>query len=460
MNRRILTAAVLFTLCTSTLRAQIAHIPPPGSETRSFDLTATPPPIPALKYQFVYPYSDRLSGNAAPLLLDAILLMGPTAPDTAGKAIDAYDAKDFKTFDTLADSLILTSMWQELDPAIRRMDSNFDPPIREMAEQTLLPHLQSLRSIGFIIKVRALRLTEQGKLDDAISTLRLGYELADKITDPVVISSLVSIGCTRLMNDTLPVIMNHPDAPNLYWALSEIPSRRTILRRSWDAESDWVIVCHPFIARLRAGQEPTADQWHTILIDDMAPFYTITGQTPHPDPIKDASADILRRAQQDYADSHHVTPDQAAKLDPAILLGHFYFRQWKLASDDLAKIGNLPYPAILAKTNDYNNEITRLKKEQPTNPFFKFLSDMHRVAYSFARTDRELAALTTVEALRSYASSHDGSLPAHLEDITETPAPINPATGDPFEYQLENNVATLSDTHSESHLTYTVRLRK
>jgi hypothetical protein len=68
--------------------------------------------------------------------------------------------------------------------------------------------------------------------------------------------------------------------------------------------------------------------------------------------------------------------------------------------------------------------------------------------------------LTTVEAIRSYAAANNGELPAQLSDITETPVPLNPATGEPFEYRVDNGTATLSDSKSEGWLTYTIRIRK
>jgi hypothetical protein len=77
-----------------------------------------------------------------------------------------------------------------------------------------------------------------------------------------------------------------------------------------------------------------------------------------------------------------------------------------------------------------------------------------------ARTDRQTAALAAVEAIRSYAAANGGALPKSLDDVKETPVPENPATGKPFEYRVENDVATLSDTKSESPLTYTIKIRK
>ena len=63
--------------------------------------------------------------------------------------------------------------------------------------------------------------------------------------------------------------------------------------------------------------------------------------------------------------------------------------------------------------------------------------------FAFARTDRQLAALRCIEALRLYAAGHDGKLPPTLDDIKEVPIPSNPVTGKPFSYRLEGRTAVL-----------------
>ena len=471
MNRYRFSNVVILALCVAALVAapaagqnQSSTGPAIAPDNRNFELTPVGPPVPALKYRLHFTMAERIPGNAAPLILDAVLLMGPTAAQTVSKANDAYEAGDFKTFDSLADSLDLAPVWDELDPAMRRLHSDFDPPLREKHELTLLPHLVSIRTLAWLIRVRAVRQLEQGKVNDAISTIRLGYELTDKMTDPVIIAALVSAGCTRIVNDTTARLMNNPGSPNLYWALVNEPLRYPILRRAWDAEHEWAYVVRPRLAGLRDGDEPTPQQWRTILDDDLAIVYADRESNPgagarHLDPINDATPKLLARARQDYAESHHVSPEQAAKVDPAIALGHFYYRQWQVAQDDLSELRGLPYPILLPKTAESWDNLQRLKADQPTNPFLEHIAHMHRAIYSFARADRELAALTTVEALRSYAAAHEGHLPARLEDLTQTPAPMNPVTGKPFEYHVADNVATLADTRSESTLTYTIRIR-
>jgi hypothetical protein len=317
-----------------------------------------------------------------------------------------------------------------------------------------------------LIKIRALRQMEQGQVEEALQTLRLGYELGEKVgREPVLVSGLVSLRITSRMNDALVELMNRPEAPNLYWALSVLPSRQPILRRAWDAEHRWLFSNS---ALQQPSTELTAEQWRTVLIDDMAPFYQnyenykYVGVRPHPDPIKDAGPDIIRQARDAYSKSHNISADDAAKLDPAIVLGSFYFNQWQIAADEIAKLRGLPYPIMLQKTAEMKPMLDRLRREQRTNPFVQTLEDFHSSVSTFARTDRQIAALTTVEALRSYAAANGGVLPQKLEEISDTPAPLNPATGKPFEYQLAQDlpIATLSDTQSEVPLKYTIKIRK
>ena len=61
-----------------------------------------------------------------------------------------------------------------------------------------------------------------------------------------------------------------------------------------------------------------------------------------------------------------------------------------------------------------------------------------------ARTDRRIAALRCIEAVRLYAASHGGALPASMAEITEVPVPLDPVTGKSFEYAASETKATLT----------------
>ena len=58
--------------------------------------------------------------------------------------------------------------------------------------------------------------------------------------------------------------------------------------------------------------------------------------------------------------------------------------------------------------------------------------------------NRRIDALRIVEAIRSFAATHDGRLPSSLEEIQDTPIPSDLYTGRTFSYQSDNGEASLT----------------
>lgn len=453
----LMTTAMLFLAATAFSQAT-------QPDEQVFELTAVAPPTPALKYQLLFDdQSARRPGNAALLYMDAILLMGPDAKQKAEQALKAFDAGDMKTFDALAPALDIAPLFEELDLAARREQCDWQPPYREMGVRTLLPHLEPLvNGIARIIRVKALRQIRDGKIDDALATLRLGYEASDKVgREPILISGLVSLRMTRFMNDCLIHLMQHRDAPNLYWALNEFPPRQTVLRNAFDGERlASATASIPDLARFKAGEQLSAGQWRAVFQYLDETNVVDEGRHQHIDPLKQTSQQVLQQARQAYSAAHHVTAGQAAGIDPAIVLGEYYFREYQVANDDMWKLHTLPYPLLLPRTREFGEQAAKQLAAQPGNPFYYRLPTIYRAVLRFAQADRQMAALTAVEAIRSYAEANQGKLPARLVDITQTPVPLNPATNSEFEYHVQGDTATLSDSHLDQPLVYTIRIRK
>lgn len=460
---RLFTTVIIASTVCGTAAAQAAEKP----ATRSFEITPARPPTPALKYQLLFDdLADRRPGNAAILYLQTVLLMGPEAKDKGALALEAYEAHDMATFNKLAGELAMPSVFDELDLACRREECNWQPPFREKGAYTLLPHLEPLaHGITRLVKVKALRQIEQGEMDQAVETLRLGYVMANQIGhEPILISGLVSIAVTGEMNDALARLMNHPESPNLYWALRELPARQEIFRRAMEGERAWVATSVPAFMKLRSGEDLSADEWRDLLayvwaLVDVDREPSSSGDAPanHPNPVQAASKETREKARLAYAESHRMTGAEVDRVDPLVVLGSFYYQQYVNLFDDQYKLRGLPYPQLLPMAKAQTATVATIAHEQPENPFqvFGFYPAVERLAYA----DRELSALTAVEALRSYAAAHDGRLPAELSDVIETPVPNNPVTGAPFEYHVDGNTATLADSQSEVPLTYKVKIR-
>jgi hypothetical protein len=56
---------------------------------------------------------------------------------------------------------------------------------------------------------------------------------------------------------------------------------------------------------------------------------------------------------------------------------------------------------------------------------------------------RKVNAMRIIEAARHYLATHDGKLPASLDDITDVPVPFDPLTDRPFEWSVNSKTATL-----------------
>ncbi len=392
-----------------------------------------------------------------------VLLLGADTREKIRNAYEAYDT-DKQAFGSRADSIDATSALKEVELAGRRVDCNWESPFREMGWETLLPHLEPmLKGVGRLLYVRAHRQIEQGKTDEAIKTIRLGYEMADKIgREGTLVSGLVALAVDGMMDDCVAELSSRPESPNLYWALSELPRRQDMLRHSLDVESQWSLRPIPDLANARTDEQLSAEQWRGVFanVQRLVDIDAAGGHAQLPDAVKDASQETMEKAKAEYAAAHHLTAKQTAEAEPICVLGEYYFQQYEIAYDEWSKYRGLAYPALIEKAKSYDSWSKKLKEEQRSNPLAQTLPVMAGIIEKFARADCRLAALTTVEALRAYAAANGGKLPQKLEDVTETPVPANPMTGKPFEYSLSNGVATISDSTVGDHFEYTVTIRK
>jgi hypothetical protein len=458
MTRFALIAAVVLVVALPAV-AQTTQSTQPAPDVKSFELTPTPPPVPALKHELFYDVlADRIPGNAAILYLQTALLMGTETPQLAQDALAAYEANDLDKFNEIAAKMHRPAIFTNLDLAARREACDWQPPIRELGADTLLPHLQPLaHGVTRTIKVRALQQMENGKPEDAVATLRLGYELSDKVgREPTLVSGMVALAIATQMNDALARVMSRPNAPNLYWALSQLPTGRGIFRNSLHVERRFLIPSVRNLDRAIKGEDLTPQEWRTML-EYMASLHD--PPLKKTDPVKAATPQNLEQARELYARRRGLKPEQVEKLDPVIVLGNFYVDQAAIASDDIFKLRNLPYPLLMRQARELKQRHAKLKQETPGTPFLPML-DLASAMVRFGVADRQRCVMVNVEALRSYAAANGGKLPTGLDDLMETPALENPLTGEPFEYTVKDGVATLSDSRSEIPLTYTIRIRQ
>jgi hypothetical protein len=404
----------------------------PSGDTETFQLHAVAPPTPALKYQFMVDPVDYVPGNAALAYTQAVLLLDKDAAADIGTALVAGDDH----FDAIAQSIYTKNerVFAALDQAGRCEGCDWQVYTGRDQAQVNLTQLRAVHMLANLVQIRAKQQIRAGKVDDAIAMLRLGYELSNRTEQrPLFISAVVSFTMTSAMEDRTAELMKRPDSPNLYWALVNLPHPASELRIALAGERK---------SALTHGIDgvPTTPA-------EMSKMY------------QDASQDkdfvqFVNDAQAYYAGTRDMSLDAVKRLDPAMVFDTYGYETYSRNFDDWYKLMGLPFRQMMARQQ-------ALDKAIAANPGRWQVPPRIRQMETEGRLERRTAALTTVEAIRSYAAANGGKLPAHLDDITDTPAPNNPMTDEPFDYHVDGGVAILSDPQSQiDPLTYTISIRQ
>ena len=223
--KRLLLTTVLALCASPLLLAQ------EQSDKKTFEITPTAPPTPALKYQLLFDnYTARRPGNAA-IFITALMFQSDAVNGEIDATLEAYNKGNDDAIRHCSVDLNRPAVLNELDLAARCGDCDWQDPLREFGYKTLLPQLGPMRNLDHWLKVRGLSKVMDGKLDDALTTMRLGYEMSRKTAvEPTLISGLVSLAMIRDMDDVLTKVMSQPQAPNLYWTLRQFPELRPAIR--------------------------------------------------------------------------------------------------------------------------------------------------------------------------------------------------------------------------------------
>src|SRR5262249_3494835 len=100
-----------------------------------------------------------------------------------------------------------------------------------------LEEVQQLREFALLLAVRARVEMAEGKFDRVATTLRTGLAVARHAGEaPTVIGSLISVALASVALKQLDDFIQWDGAPNLYWALTDLPRPFVALRKALQGE--------------------------------------------------------------------------------------------------------------------------------------------------------------------------------------------------------------------------------
>ena len=416
-------------------------------------LTITPAaaPVPALRFKLLPDLRETTPGNAALIYYRAF------APDWSShvrgnkeirERIDAAQDRPAAEVKTMMDLQFIRDwgMLKEVDRGARRAycDWEMTPRLREEGISMLLPDVQGLREFGRYLRLRAKLELADGQFDKAAYSLQTGLQLGQHAAHgPTLIQGLVGAAITNVMLNEVEEWVGAPGSPNLYWALTDLPQPFIDLRMGFQGERLMLDNLLPgFHEALVDGhmRALSQDQLHDIV----SKLSQITDGRPPPmiaivaivaknyGPAKQ----FLKERGWPEADVEALPAVQVVLLHEAATYDRLY--------DEMLKWQGQPYAIARAGLDQADrqlkDEIARTGRQSLASLLLPAVSKVYSAQ---ARTDRNINRFRTIEAIRLYAAAH-GKLPAQLADITEVPVPIDPYTGQPFDYRLDGDTATLT----------------
>jgi hypothetical protein len=317
----------------------------------------------------------------------------------------------------------------------------------------LLPDVQSMRDFANLLAMRARFEIAAGDHDAALRSLQTGLAMARHIADaPTLIQTLVGLACGNIMLGELERWIEKPGAPNLYWALTNLPAPFIDLRKPMQGEKFFLEGMFPGVREAMAHRKPTilpTDKLHKMLRDLGGMRYE-NGDQPLPE-LANAlglalySAKTYPEAKKTLLGQGWKQKDvEALPVVQAALMTEVL--NYDRTFDDVGKWVGLPYWQARPGMARADDRLRQLKSQGGVGHMLAILlvPATQKVVFAGARTDRKIAALRCIEAVRLYAAEHDGKLPAKLADITDVPIPNDPVTGKEFEYRVEDGKVFLS----------------
>ena len=468
-----------------------------GIIVKTMELVVTPKaePRPALKHFLIPNEFDLREGNAAPYYLRAMgFLEQNNARDILSESLkrakkvaeekgeDSYDVPPYSWLgmpltDLPVDEVkkylqLLSFQPRDLAEAARRRSYSMDRNIRQEPNPVgvLLPDIQTMRELARNQSLRCRVAVLEGKGEVAFAILGQQYAMAKHLgTDDFLISNLVGGAIVSIAFGDALQVQQMPTTPNLYWAFATLPNPIIDFKRSMAYERQFLF---EQVKMLREVDEQprNAGYWQDFIdriIPQLVGLDMIAGFPDAKDP-ETSRATIVAAIAMGYPGAKRYLLEDVG-MDPIKVDGYttaqtFFLavkRFYEQVNDDHSKWHSIPYSQAIA-----NSQFMSLNKRLASDsqrigwasiPTGIFLASFDAVHTAQQRMQQTIALLQTVEAIRMYGASSEGKLPNSLENLP-VPAPADPLTGKPFQYELNGDKAVLTG-HRVPGLQYRLVIR-
>ena len=482
--------AVFILLVPATVQGQVIGIaplrsqPPERPEDKTIKVRITPAgePSPALRFRLLPDYLQTSPGNSAQHYFRAF------APEWSGnrdkefrKALNDWNPNAGKKPEKILLSVLNDNALKQVDLAARKRHCDWDllQQMKKDGIAMLLPDVQGFRDFSRKLALRARLQILEGKYDEAVYTMQTGLKLGRDVGEgPTLIHMLVGIAICSQMLTEIEFMSQRKDAPNMYWALADLPRPFQPMRKQLQGERALFDSLFPGFRKLAWELDaPPMDQGQLDrALDKFLKAKKLIG-------VRDTTEVWVGRlglavmAAKTYPVAKKVLlaqgrPPELVKKMPILQVVMIYETQnYDRYFDDMAKWCSLPYPQARKGLRETEKRLREeVDKSGSTGIILAklLLPAMESVVTATHRIDRKIATLRYIESIRNYAEHNDGKIPTSPDQLKTMPAPSDPLTEEPFEYRVRGNTIFLTapvpkgDTPrwQTNHWTYEITVQK
>lgn len=418
--------------------------------TRRLTLHPAAEPRPALKYELLPGLLDRRPGNAAVLYnkLGFLFRGGAEFAEEQEKISQWIDSDLPLDKFPREEARQIVERWRrvldDLELASRCEECNWELPLREREFiSLLLPEVQESRNCARLLNLKARLQIVDGDFDGAIRSVRTGYALARHVAQsPTLISALVGVAIGNVTNARVEELASQPGAPSLYWALTALPDPLVDFRLGLEAEQSMLYLTYPEFRDLdRAQRSP--EEWRRLFDKLCDELVRAGGQQS---PVGRLALTGIAIKGYPAAKRRLIelgrSPEQVESMPAAQAVLLHSLAAYEEARDAMFKWTTLPYWQAASQIKKVEEQIREKYRTGEVIPLDIFLPPGNALITARARSQRNIAMLRVIEAIRLYGAAHAGRLPAKLSDV-DLPLPSDSITGGPFLYRVEGESAVL-----------------
>jgi hypothetical protein len=302
-----------------------------------------------------------------------------------------------------------------------------------------------LQTLATALQVRLRAEVAGRRFDDAIRTAKTMFALSRHLGEhSSAVANLVGLWAAHAGMNALEEMTQQPGAPNLYWALTDLPCPLVDLRKGIQSERTLTATEFRALRDDIVMSEEQLEQCVSRFTSTMSFARLQGGKTPHSPRaalqarVQDAGRVRAARSRLIDAGYAEALVQRFSELQVTLIDDK---RAFELERDERMKLLGVPLWQSPLGPGDED-------RFADAGLFIELLPNIQKLRRTQARLEQQIAFMRHVEALRLYAAGNDGRIPGRLSEIA-VPLPMDPVSGKPFAYERGSRTAQLEGSPLE-----------